>query len=24
VPLPMSLVEQIESYWRAQFSGWKG
>jgi phosphate transport system substrate-binding protein len=24
VPLPSSLVQQIETYWRAQFSGWKG
>lgn len=24
VPLPPMLVQQIEAYWRAQFSGWKG
>jgi phosphate transport system substrate-binding protein len=24
VPLPADLVQRIEDYWRAQFSGWKG
>jgi phosphate transport system substrate-binding protein len=24
VPLPSSLVQQVEDYWRIQFSGWKG
>jgi phosphate transport system substrate-binding protein len=24
VPLPPNVVQQIETYWKLQFAGWKG